>query len=123
MRPLETSICRGCGHGLTAPFVSRPATILGRSDYGAKATEYLLGAGDVRPYRRLCVAAVFVGSRSALQAVWSFADVANALMVLPNVISLFALPNVVVLETRKSLWRGDINASEIPEAPPAAAQT
>ena len=58
-----------------------------------------------------------VGSLSTLRAVWSFADIANALMVIPNVISLFVLTNVVVLETRKYLWKGDINASEIPEVP------
>ena len=63
-----------------------------------------------------------VGSLSTLRAVWSFADVANALMAIPNVISLFALTNVVVLETRKYLWNGDINAAEIPDTPSAAAQ-
>ena len=57
-----------------------------------------------------------------MRAVGSFAEIANALMVLPNVISLFVLTNVVVLETRKYLWQGDINAPEIPEAPSAAAQ-
>jgi Na+/alanine symporter len=46
---------------------------------------------------------------------------ANALMAIPNVIALFVPTNVVVLETRKYLWQGDINAAEIPEAPSAAA--
>jgi AGCS family alanine or glycine:cation symporter len=65
---------------------------------------------------------VFVGSRSTLRTVWSFAYVANALMVLPNVISRFAMSNVVVLETQKYLWQGDIDAPEIPETTSAAAQ-
>jgi AGCS family alanine or glycine:cation symporter len=98
------------------------STILGWSYYGEKATEYLFGSRAVKPYRCLWVAGVMVGSLSTLRAVWSFADIANALMVLPNVISLFVLTNVVVLETRKYLWQGDINAAEIPETPSAAAQ-
>ena len=92
------------------------STILGWSYYGEKATEYLFGPRAVKPYRWLWVAAVMVGSLSTLKAVWSFADIANALMAIPNVISLFVLSNVVVLETRKYLWNGDIDASEIPDA-------
>jgi len=98
------------------------ATIIGWSYYGEKAAEYLFGAGAIKPYRWLWVAAVMVGSLSTLRAVWSFADIANALMVIPNVISLFVLSNVVVLETRKYLWNGDINASEISDAKLATAE-
>jgi AGCS family alanine or glycine:cation symporter len=98
------------------------STILGWSYYGEKAAEYLFGPRVIKPYRWLWVAAVMVGSLLLPQAVWSFADVANALMVLPNVISLLVLTNVVVGETRKYLWQGDIDASEIPETPPAPAQ-
>ncbi len=92
------------------------ATIIGWSYYGEKAAEYLFGARAIRPYRWLWVGAVMVGSLSTLRAVWSFADITNALMVIPNIVSLFVLSNVVVLETRKYLWNGDINASEIPDA-------
>jgi AGCS family alanine or glycine:cation symporter len=98
------------------------STILGWSYYGEKATEYLFGPAAVKPYRWLWVAVVMVGSLSLPQAVWSFADIANALMAIPNVISLLVLSNVVVHETRKYLWQGDINASEIPEAASPAAQ-
>ncbi len=98
------------------------STILGWSYYGEKAAEYLLGSRVVKPYRLLWVAAVMVGSLSTLRAVWSFADIANALMVIPNVISLFALSGVVVLETRRYLWNGDIDASAIPDAKLAVAE-
>jgi AGCS family alanine or glycine:cation symporter len=98
------------------------STILGWSYYGEKATEYLFGPAAVKPYRWIWVAAVMVGSLSTLRAVWSFADVANALMVIPNVISLFVLTNVVVRETRKYLWQGDINADEIPDSASALAR-
>jgi AGCS family alanine or glycine:cation symporter len=79
------------------------STILGWSYYGEKAAEYLLGPRVVRPYRWLWVGAVMVGSVTTLPMVWSFADVANALMTIPNLISLIVLSGVLVAETRKGL--------------------
>jgi AGCS family alanine or glycine:cation symporter len=58
----------------------------------------------------LWVAAVMVGSVSTLQAVWSFSDVANGLMAVPNLISLLLLNGVIVGETRKYLWSGNLDA-------------
>ncbi len=86
------------------------STILGWSYYGEKAAEYLLGARVVKPYRWLWVGAVFVGA-VVPNSVWSFADLANGLMALPNLVALLALSGVVVAETKKFLWEGDINAS------------
>jgi AGCS family alanine or glycine:cation symporter len=80
------------------------STILGWAYYGEKAIEYLLGAAAVRPYRMLWVAAVMAGSVLSLPAVWSFADVANGLMAVPNLICLLAMTGVVVAETRRELW-------------------
>jgi AGCS family alanine or glycine:cation symporter len=85
------------------------STILGWSYYGEKAAEYLLGPRVVLPYRWLWVAAVMVGSVSTLKAVWSFADVANGLMAVPNLVSLLVLSPVVVSETRRYLWSGDLD--------------
>lgn len=80
------------------------STILGWSYYGEKAVEYLLGSRAIRPYRYLWVAAVLLGSVVSLQAVWNFADLANALMAVPNLISLIALSPVLVAETKRHLW-------------------
>jgi AGCS family alanine or glycine:cation symporter len=80
------------------------STILGWSYYGEKAVEYLVGPGAIRPYRWLWVAAVMIGSTASLPAVWAFADVANGLMAVPNLIALIALTRVVVDETRRDLW-------------------
>jgi AGCS family alanine or glycine:cation symporter len=80
------------------------ATILGWAYYGEKAIEYLFGTGAVRPYRVLWVAGVMGGSVLSLPAVWSFADVANGLMAVPNLICLLAMTGVVVAETRTELW-------------------
>jgi len=42
-----------------------------------------------------------VGSVATLPAVWSFADIANAMMAVPNLISLVALSGVIAAETRR----------------------
>jgi AGCS family alanine or glycine:cation symporter len=80
------------------------STILGWSYYGEKAAEYLFGTRAIAPYRWLWVAAVMVGSVATLKSVWSFADVANGLMAVPNLIALLALHRVIVDETRRHLW-------------------
>ncbi|EAT59395.1 alanine/glycine:cation symporter family protein [Chlorobium ferrooxidans] len=76
------------------------STILGWSYYGEKAIEYLFGKKLIMPYRWVWVAAVMVGSVASLQAVWTFADIANGLMALPNLVSLIVLSPVVAAETK-----------------------
>jgi AGCS family alanine or glycine:cation symporter len=65
--------------------------------------EYLFGGGAIRPYRWLWVAAVMIGAVAPLPVVWSAADITNALMAIPNLISLIVLRHVIVEETRKHL--------------------
>jgi AGCS family alanine or glycine:cation symporter len=88
------------------------STILGWSYYGEKAAEYLAGPRVVVPYRWLWVAAVMVGSVATLPAVWSFADIANGLMAVPNLVALLALSGVLVSETRRYLWSGRLDDEE-----------
>jgi AGCS family alanine or glycine:cation symporter len=80
------------------------STILGWSYYGEKAAEYLFGTGAIKPYRYLWVLAVMLGSVLTLPIVWSFADITNGLMAIPNLISLLVLSRVIVGETKKFLW-------------------
>jgi AGCS family alanine or glycine:cation symporter len=79
------------------------STILGWSYYGEKAAEYLFGPRAVKPYRYLWVLAVMVGSVASMKNVWNFADITNALMAVPNLISLILLSGVAAMETRKYL--------------------
>jgi AGCS family alanine or glycine:cation symporter len=79
------------------------STILGWSYYGEKAIEYLFGTRAIKPYRCLWVVSVMIGSISSLKAVWTFADIANGLMAVPNLISLLLLSKVIVSETREHL--------------------
>ncbi len=83
------------------------STILGWSYYGEKAVEYLWGEKAVPVYRWFWVAAVMVGSVATLPIVWSLADITNALMAIPNLISLLVLHKVIVQETHEYLWKKD----------------
>jgi alanine or glycine:cation symporter, AGCS family len=51
--------------------------------------------------------------------VWNIADCMNALMAIPNLVSLLCLSGIIVHETRKYLWRDrldrDMDESEIEE--------
>jgi len=87
------------------------STLLGWSYYGEKASEYLFGARAVRPYRWLWVICVMLGSVATIRMVWSFADITNALMAIPNLISLVVLSGVIVKETRTYLWEGNIEGT------------
>ena len=77
------------------------STILGGTEYGEKAAEYLVGSGVMNLYKLLFVILAFVGTVSSLQLVWNIADILNGLMVIPNVIGVLALSGVIVAESRK----------------------
>lgn len=87
-------------------------TILGWCYYGERAVEYLKGRKWVFAYRVVFITAVFLGSIMDLSIVWDIADCMNALMAIPNLISLLALSGIIVHETRKYLWRGRLEKSE-----------
>lgn len=86
------------------------STLLGWSYFGEKALEYLGGAKMIRPYRVVWVIAVYLGCTTKSSLVWSFADCANALMALPNLICLVGLSGVLMAETRRYLWSGQLQA-------------
>ena len=93
------------------------STILGWSYYGERATEYLLGKKSIIPYRIAWVIAVYVGSVTSLALVWDLADAMNALMALPNLVSLVMLSGVLVADTQKYLW--DEGGIEVENVEPA----
>jgi alanine or glycine:cation symporter, AGCS family len=76
------------------------STILGWSYYGEKSLEFLLGKRSVIPYRVLFVLAVFLGAVAQLDLVWTFADIMNGLMAIPNLIALLGLGGIVAAETK-----------------------
>jgi AGCS family alanine or glycine:cation symporter len=89
------------------------STILGWSYYGEKALEYLLGVKSILIFRIFWVFFVFIGSISTLNIVWGFSDIANALMAIPNLISLLLLSNFIKKETDRFLSKEKIEEEDI----------
>ncbi|WP_300792635.1 sodium:alanine symporter family protein [uncultured Bacteroides sp.] len=85
------------------------STILGWTYYSQKAVEYLGGRKVMLAYRIVWIIMIYVGSVVNLSLVWSFADIVNALMAVPNLISLLLLSGVIVKETRKYLWNNRLD--------------
>ena len=88
-------------------------TILGWDYYSERCLEYLIGGKKkaLTVYRWLYILAVFIGPFLTVAAVWTIADIFNALMALPNLVAILALSGVIVKETRsyfKRLQDGDI---------------
>lgn len=75
------------------------STILGWYVYGTKCFEYLFGLNYISVYRTIYVGATFIGTIAKLTTVWAFADMANALMMIPNLIGILLLYKVVARET------------------------
>ncbi len=92
------------------------STILGWEIYGERAVEYLKGRKWTLCYRIIYIVAIFVGSIMSLEVVWNVADCMNALMAIPNLLSLIFLSGIIVNETRKYLWQNrldmDMNEDE-----------
>lgn len=85
------------------------STILGWCYYGERAMEYLKGRKWMLAYRVFYILAVFAGSVANLAIVWNVADCMNALMAIPNLVSLLLLSGVIVRETREFLWSGRLD--------------
>lgn len=77
------------------------STILGWEYHGEKAFEYLLKTHKYNMiYRIVFSLIIYLGATTTLEIVWSFSDIANALMAVPNLISLLALSGVIAKEMR-----------------------
>lgn len=86
------------------------STILGWCYYGERAVGYLKGKRWVTAYRMVYIAAVWIGSVANLTMVWRLADCMNALMALPNLVSLLLLSGVIARETQHYLWNDHLDA-------------
>lgn len=78
------------------------STILGWEYHGEKAFEYIFNTHKFNMvYRIVFSLVVFVGATTALDIVWNFSDIANALMAIPNLICLLALSGVIAKEVER----------------------
>jgi AGCS family alanine or glycine:cation symporter len=89
-------------------------TIFGWGYYGERCWQFLVGRWAITPFRWLWTFAVFVGAVTQLDLVWQIADTLNALMAIPNLISLLLLAPVVVKLTREQIGGVEMAAREAP---------
>lgn len=84
------------------------STILGWEYNGEKALEFLAKKPLVcYIYRIIFSLVVYFGAVISLDIVWSFSDIANALMIVPNVIAVLILSNKLAKETKafQPIWK------------------
>lgn len=98
-------------------------TIIGWSYYAEQSATYLVGDWAAKPFRFLWVFVAFGGTLIVnVDGLWRFGDIANASMLLPNVIALLMLSGVVVGMTRRfdktgelpPNWNGDVWGTQPP---------
>lgn len=71
------------------------STILGWYFFGQANIKYLFGAKAVKVYSVVVAVCVFLGSLAEVELVWTMQDCFNSLMVIPNILALFALSGVI----------------------------
>lgn len=75
------------------------STILGWEYHGEKAFEYLLQTHKYNIIYRVAFSLlVYIGATTTLQIAWTFSDIANALMAIPNLICLLVLSGTIKKE-------------------------
>ncbi|MGB8455716.1 MAG: amino acid carrier protein [Anaerocolumna sp.] len=67
------------------------ATLIGWSYFGEKAVVYLFGKEGIGTYRVCYIVMIFIGAILSLEFVWELSDLINALMIIPNVLSIWFL--------------------------------
>ena len=80
------------------------STILGWSYYGERCVEYLFGKKGIMPYKVVFIAILLIAPITALDLVWTFSNIFNALMALPNIVAILALTPLIVKETDYYLY-------------------
>ena len=76
------------------------STILTWSYYGDRSVKYLLGSEYVSYYRWIFALVIPIGASLKLDLVWALSDVANGLMIFPNLIGILGLSGVVFKMTK-----------------------
>ena len=84
------------------------STILGWSYYGNRCVTYLFGKRAIRPYQVMYVLIAFLGAVGIGDLVWTLADIANAFMVLPNIIMVLLLSGLIARETKHFVYEDNL---------------
>lgn len=79
------------------------STVIAWAYYGEKCFEYLFGESSVFWYRVLYSLLIIPGTALKMETVWHVADIANGLMIIPNLFALIFLSKVIRQETAEFL--------------------
>ena len=71
--------------------------------FGKINTIYLFGKKSTVVYTVIALVFIFLGTVSSSDLVWELTDLFNNLMVIPNVIALFALTKMVLTDAKKRM--------------------
>ncbi|MDD6154225.1 MAG: alanine/glycine:cation symporter family protein [Eubacteriales bacterium] len=71
------------------------STVVGWYFFGEMNVKYLFGPKAVKVYAVLVACCVFLGSLAKVDLVWNMSDCFNSLMVIPNIVALFALTKTI----------------------------
>lgn len=96
------------------------STLIAWAYYGEKCCEFLFGEKSIKFYRVIYSLAIIPGAVFSLEIVWSFANITNALMSIPNMIALLALSGVIQKETIDFLAQEKGQKYELEEELPEA---
>ncbi len=80
-------------------------TVLGWSQYGSKAIEYLFGMKGVKVYKVIFVLMIVAGAVMEGGLAWDLSDTFNGLMMIPNLIGVIALFPLVLKITKNYVDR------------------
>ena len=80
-------------------------TVLGWSQYGTKAWEYLFGTKATIVYKVIFTVMIMSGALMTSSLAWDISDTFNGLMMIPNLIGVAALSPVVMLLTKNYIDR------------------
>ena len=80
-------------------------TVLGWSQYGTKAVEYLFGAKGVKVYKVIFVMMIVSGAVMTSSLAWDISDTFNGLMMIPNLIGVVSLMPLVAKITKNYVDR------------------
>lgn len=70
-------------------------TLIGWSYFGEKAFCFLWGEQNLNVYRLIYIVMIYIGAVIPLDLVWECTDFINALMIFPNILSLFLLQHLI----------------------------
>ncbi len=91
-------------------------TTLGWYYYAERCIVYLFGEQVIVVYKIIFLITVFAGALAELKLVWSFSELTNGLMALPNIVAILWLSKEIAQDTKK--YKGkhidDLDDTEIP---------